>query len=87
METHLHGGSANKNVGDAFLLVWKFPAEVTLEDVERPERAPPGRRAAVAKVCEGALASFVAIIAGLRRSAKLNAYSNDARLAARMPDF
>ena len=30
METHLHGGSANKNVGDAFLLVWKFPAEVTL---------------------------------------------------------
>jgi class 3 adenylate cyclase len=87
METHLHGGSANKNVGDAFLLVWKFPAEVTLEDVERPELAPPGRRAAVAKVCEGALASFVAIIAGLRRSAKLNAYSNDARLAARMPDF
>ena len=87
METHLHGGSANKNVGDAFLLVWEFPAEVTLEDVERPERAPPGRRAAVAKVCEGALASFVAIIAGLRRSAKLNAYSNDARLAARMPDF
>ena len=87
METHLHGGSANKNVGDAFLLVWKFPEDVTLEDVERPERAPPARRAAVAKVCEGALASFVAIIAGLRRSAKLNAYSNDARLAARMPDF
>ena len=87
VETHLHGGSANKNVGDAFLLVWKFPADVSLEDVERPEFAPPERRAAVARVCEGALASFVAIIAGLRRSAKLNAYSNDARLAARMPDF
>ena len=87
METHLHGGSANKNVGDAFLLVWKFPADVSLGDVERPDLAPPERRAAIAEVCDGALASFVAIIAGLRRSAKLNAYSNDARLAARMPDF
>ena len=25
MEVSLHGGAANKNVGDAFLLVWKFP--------------------------------------------------------------
>ena len=24
-EVHLHGGAANKNIGDAFLLVWKFP--------------------------------------------------------------
>lgn len=25
MEVALHNGSANKNIGDAFLLVWKFP--------------------------------------------------------------
>lgn len=25
MEVSLHGGAANKNMGDAFLLVWKFP--------------------------------------------------------------
>ena len=25
MEVSLHGGAANKNIGDAFLLVWKFP--------------------------------------------------------------
>ena len=24
MEVAMHGGSANKNIGDAFLLVWKF---------------------------------------------------------------
>ncbi len=24
-EVALHGGAANKNIGDAFLLVWKFP--------------------------------------------------------------
>ena len=34
MEVALHGGSANKNIGDAFLLVWKFPPEVILEDIE-----------------------------------------------------
>ena len=27
MEVSLHGGAANKNIGDAFLLVWKFPRQ------------------------------------------------------------
>ena len=55
METHLHGGSANKNIGDAFLLVWKFPKDVTLEEVEHPESAAPEKRAAIAKVANNAL--------------------------------
>lgn len=29
----LHGGAANKNIGDAFLLVWKFQEEDTIRDV------------------------------------------------------
>ena len=33
MEVALHGGSANKNIGDAFLLVWKFDPDCTLRDV------------------------------------------------------
>lgn len=28
-EVHLHGGAANKNIGDAFLLVWKFKPDFT----------------------------------------------------------
>jgi len=37
MEVHMHGGSANKNIGDAFLLVWRFPEFVTNpEDPDRP---------------------------------------------------
>ena len=87
METYLHGGSANKNIGDAFLLVWKFPENVTLWDVENPRLASEQVRGEIAKVAENALASFVAIIAGLRRSAKLNTYTNDSRLTARMPGF
>jgi class 3 adenylate cyclase len=33
MEVHLHDGSANKNIGNAFLLVWKFPPEVEIRDI------------------------------------------------------
>jgi hypothetical protein len=29
-----YGGSANKNIGDAFLLVWKFPDEKELLGVK-----------------------------------------------------
>lgn len=27
-----YGGSANKNIGDAFLLVWKIPSQFTFID-------------------------------------------------------
>lgn len=32
-EVALHGGAANKNIGDAFLLVWKFPRGTRLKDL------------------------------------------------------
>ncbi|MDC1215256.1 adenylate/guanylate cyclase domain-containing protein [bacterium] len=87
MEVHLHGGSANKNIGDAFLLVWKFPEGVMLADVENPQSASAEIQNEINKVAENALASFVAIIAGLRRSSKLNTYTNDARLKKRLSGF
>jgi class 3 adenylate cyclase len=87
MEVHLHGGSANKNIGDAFLLVWKFPKDITLHDVEAPHLTTKEKREQIAVVANNALASFVVIMAGLRRSAKLNTYRNDTRLNARLPNF
>ena len=38
VQVSLHGGSANKNIGDAFLLVWKFPdhARFPLAPVSSP---------------------------------------------------
>lgn len=36
----LHGGAPNKNIGDAFLLVWKFPKGCTMEDIARVTSAP-----------------------------------------------
>ena len=38
MEVSLHGGSPNKNIGDAFLLVWKLPRGFTSRDIPRPSR-------------------------------------------------
>mmetsp|Transcript_26704 Transcript_26704/g.65447 ORF Transcript_26704/g.65447 Transcript_26704/m.65447 type:complete len:926 (-) Transcript_26704:528-3305(-) len=87
METHLHGGSANKNIGDAFLLVWKFPKNITVEEVEHPERASPEKREVIERIGNNALAAFIVIMAGLRRSAKLNTYRNDTALIKRIPDF
>ena len=36
MEVSLHGGAPNKNIGDAFLLVWKLPRGYTSRDIPRP---------------------------------------------------
>ena len=87
MEVHLHGGSANKNIGDAFLLVWKFPKDITLDDVQHPEKTTEDKRKRISIVANNALASFIVIMAGLRRSAKLNTYRKDPQIEKRMPNF
>ncbi len=33
-----HGGAPNKNIGDAFLLVWKFPRGVQMRDISNVTR-------------------------------------------------
>lgn len=40
LQVALHGGAPNKNIGDAFLLVWKFPKGCTLEDIAKASAAP-----------------------------------------------
>ena len=90
-EVAQHSGSANKNIGDAFLLVWKFPACVTPDDVDALSSGgpPPSAEvsAAVAAVADDALAAFVAIAARLRRSSKLARFCAHPGLAARLPGF
>jgi len=41
MEVSLHGGSPNKNIGDAFLLVWKLPKGYTSCDIPRASEMVP----------------------------------------------
>ena len=90
MEAHLHGGSANKNIGDAFLLVWKFPPNITTRDVELASKGllkDEEKLFVLEQIADGALVSFLAVMAGLRRSAKLSSYKSNKKLNKRMPNF
>ncbi|KAK9835000.1 hypothetical protein WJX81_003326 [Elliptochloris bilobata] len=55
MEVSLHGGAPNKNVGDAFLLVWKFPKGLSLRDLRaHMEQMPPAHPQLPGSVAEAA---------------------------------
>lgn len=86
-EVSLHGGSANKNIGDAFLLVWKFPEHVTLDMVEDVVFHGADCPHEISEVADKALASFVVIVAALRRSARLAEYRKNKVLNERIPNF
>ena len=47
LQVALHGGAPNKNIGDAFLLVWKFPKGCTMEDIARVTSIPDSSNAEV----------------------------------------
>ena len=65
LEVHVHGGSANKNIGDAFLLVWKFPHDIRDDDVTNFDDIDEVKRQRIRMVADNALASFVTIIGAL----------------------
>lgn len=98
-QVSLHGGAPNKNIGDAFLLVWKFPegvepAAIAAAAAGASLAAAPGpeldARLALDAVCrqaDGALASFIIIQAALRRSKRLAELVNRPDVQARLPGF
>ena len=79
-----YGGSANKNIGDAFLLVWKFNENLgfLLEDEEQEFTNKINKR--ISNVCDLALVAFSKIIAKLNRAPKILNYRKDIRLAQRI---
>ena len=83
-------GSANKNIGDAFLLVWKFPEKVTSKHVDMVaagQPVPADIAAAIEGVADRALASFVLISAALRHSTSLARFCAHPGIKQRMPGF
>ena len=82
-------GSANKNIGDAFLLVWKFEnqfikeisnkqgkIELKLKNVNR-----------VKQICDLALICFIKILIEINKSFKLAVYRQHKDLNARMKNY
>jgi len=67
-----HLGAANKNVGEAFLLVWRIGL------YEQEQRS---------KIADLAVMSFVKVVAGLSRDRQLAEYCEHPALLARLPNF
>lgn len=80
-----YSGASNKNLGEAFLFVWKFPeSEVDAYDgdvalVEGSEK--------VSAVAELAVMSFIKSIACIHKFSHIIGYSRDKRLVAAIPGF
>lgn len=90
MEVSLHGGSANKNIGDAFLLVWKFPPHINAQEIlhgVKNNSLKGDTMKEVNQVADKALATFVVTIAMLKKSARLRAYGKNEALCQRMPNY
>jgi len=77
---YLHSGSANKNIGDAFLLVWKFPQHIKWGESHKPTSF-------VRQLSDMSLISFLKIVAEINKNPKILKYRKNEELRRRMPNY
>lgn len=79
-------GAANKNIGDAFLLVWKFHDEFIERDEEKDTvLLKEGNQ--VSETADMSVLAFLKIISSIKKSRKLVKYSENEGLNKRMPNY
>lgn len=82
--THRYLGSPNKNIGDAFLIVWKFtPEDVESANGEIKVKSTPG----ATRMADMAAISFILTIAAINKSKKIAKYRTNQALNERMPNY
>ena len=69
-------GNTNKNIGEAFLLVWKFHDEDVEFDPDTGDLAL-NKNNRVSAIADMAVVAFTKCIASIRSSYKLNRYSQN----------
>jgi len=80
-------GAANKNIGDAFLLVWKIPDEEVEEDYDTSDlKLRPGS-IKVSQLADMSVVSFLKVFSGIHRSKKLEKYRHNEGLNERLPNY
>ena len=79
------GGSPNKNIGDAFLLVWKFKDENMLRN--SCDEVELDKSLNVVALVDMAVFSFVKILADLYQNKTLEKYRKNSMLTQRIPGF
>jgi class 3 adenylate cyclase len=79
-------GAANKNIGDAFLMVWKFNTdEFFLDQDELIVRNPSSKKASY--IPDLALLSFLKILAKVNKDPVILKYRGYQKLLQRMPNY
>lgn len=80
-----YSGAPNKNIGDAFLLIWKIPGEeIRLDNDEQLIMKGGPKTQAIADM---AVFSFLKIISSINKSKKLAKYRDHEGLNKRMPNY
>jgi class 3 adenylate cyclase len=85
-----YAGSCNKNIGDAWLLVWKIPSSETFngqDDKGKPQLLIKQNSLIVNNFADLALASLLKIWATVSKSYKLEKYRSHPDLLKVNPDF
>jgi class 3 adenylate cyclase len=81
-------GSANKNIGDAFLLVWKFKEKETIiSEIDGETSVSLRKISKVRQTADLAVYSFVKIIAEITKSSVLEKYKKNERLKMRIKNY
>lgn len=78
-------GAPNKNIGDAFLLVWKIPEE---DIIREPNKEITLRETkSVQQLADMSVISFLKIISSINKSRKLFKYRLNTELTDRIPNY
>ena len=80
-----YGGSANKNIGEAFLMIWKFKTK----DVKKKGKEVKLRSKSETKsfVADFALFGFLKVIAKINKLEQIKEYSREPILLEKVPEF
>lgn len=82
------GASPNKNIGDAFLMVWSLPRTAQTFAHRRTNTArQTSKMREVQCIVEKALASFLKVIVEIDRDAEIALYSSHPVILKRLPDY
>lgn len=87
-----YSGAANKNIGDAFLVVWKYKqgdgkyADQYIIDPKTKETTVAKTNIARQRA-DMSLLSFIKILGSIKRSRKLEKYKHNENLKERMPNY
>ncbi len=85
-ETHEFLGDPNKNIGDAFLLVWKFPENELFTGLNGKLSFSKDSYL-INNYAESALISMLKIILRMKKDKRVSSYSSNKKLVDKIPDY